>query len=74
MAQWLDCQPEEEEETPTQTKNKKGEYVPAIPEPLDVFPFIKQCLECWRKNEYPRDFWTMEGYRGHYALKHILQL
>lgn len=40
-----------------------GARVPAIPLPL--FGFRKRCY-CGRK------FWTLEGYRGHYALVHIL--
>jgi len=47
----------------TQTQNSRGEWVPAIP--LPFFGLRKRC-ECGRK------FWTADGYRGHYALKHIL--
>lgn len=47
------------------TKNKYGRWVPAICEPF--FGLRKQC-SCGRA------FWTYEGYRGHYALKHILGL
>lgn len=47
----------------TQTQNSRGEWVPAIP--LPVYGLRKQC-SCGRK------FWTADGYRGHYALRHIL--
>jgi hypothetical protein len=42
-----------------------GRWYPAIPLPLEVF-FRKHC-DCGRK------FWTMEGYKGHYALQHIIR-
>ena len=48
----------------TMTQNKRGEWVPAIPFPL--FGPRRKCLRCGTK------FWTMDGYRGHYALKHIV--
>lgn len=48
-----------------QTQNDRGEWVPAIPLPL--YGVRKECT-CGRK------FWTMGGYRGHYALVHILHL
>ncbi len=47
----------------THMENKLGEWVPAI-----TMPFLgarKKC-RCGEK------FWTLDGYRGHYALKHIL--
>ncbi len=47
----------------TQTQNKRGQWVPAIP--LPFYGLRKHC-HCGRK------FWTMDGYRGHYALAHIL--
>jgi hypothetical protein len=50
-------------EPSTMTQNKLGQWVPAIP-----MPFLgtrKKC-HCGEK------FWTLDGYRGHYALKHIL--
>lgn len=47
----------------TTTQNARGEWVPSIPLPL--YGLRKRC-ECGRK------FWTMDGYRGHYALRHIL--
>lgn len=46
------------------TENRRGEWVPAIPLPL--YGLRKQCF-CKRR------FWTIEGYRGHYALSHILK-
>jgi hypothetical protein len=48
-----------------QTTNDRGQWVPAIPFPLFVWPHRHRC-ECGRW------FWTMGGYRGHYALTHIL--
>lgn len=45
--------------------NDRGEWVPAIPLPL--YGLRKHC-RCGRK------FWTTDGYRGHYALAHILHL
>lgn len=45
------------------TKNKRGEYVPAIPCP---YYGIKNRCECGKK------FWTVKGYEEHYALEHIL--
>jgi hypothetical protein len=49
----------------TATQNDAGEWVPAIP--LPFYGLRKHC-DCGRK------FWTMAGYRGHYALRHILRL
>jgi len=49
----------------TQARNDDGQWVPAIPLPL--LGLRKRC-ECGRK------FWTLAGYRGHYALRHILRL
>ena len=49
----------------TQTQNKRGEWVPAIP--LPYYGLRKHCT-CGRR------FWTEQGYRGHYALAHILAL
>lgn len=45
-------------------RNNRGEWVPAIP--LPFFGIRKGC-SCGRK------FWTMRGYKLHYALDHILQ-
>lgn len=47
----------------TMMQNQRGEWVPAIP--LPMFGLRKEC-GCGAK------FWTMEGYRGHYALRHVL--
>jgi hypothetical protein len=47
------------------TRNRKGQWVKSIP--LAHGGFRQHC-ECGRK------FWTVEGYRGHYALVHILHL
>lgn len=49
--------------TDTWTRNADGNWVPAIPEPL--YGMRKKC-HCGRK------FWTLEGYKGHYADEHIL--
>jgi len=51
----------------TQIQNDKGQWVPAIPEPLYEWFDLKKC-KCGRM------FWTKEGYRAHYALAHILFL
>ena len=62
----------------TQTENGKGQWVPAIPEPY--FGIRKMCTYCESTLARPslnwcgRKFWTKEGYRAHYALKHILGL
>ena len=48
------------------TKNKRGEWVPNIP--LPYFGFFKKGCSCGAS------FYTMDGYAGHYALKHILGL
>ena len=53
---------------PTETPNERGEWVPAIPEPLRVMWWLN-CPAC-----HDERFWTVEGYRGHYALRHILAL
>ena len=47
-----------------QVKRHDGKWVPAVPEPL--YGLRKSC-QCGEK------FWTMPGYRGHYALAHILE-
>ena len=46
-----------------QAQNARGEWVPDIP--LPFFGLRKRC-SCGRR------FWTMGGYRGHYAVHHIL--
>ena len=57
-----------EQNTDVLVKNKRGEWVPAIPEPYYLL-FRKECYPvCGKK------FWTKEGYEGHFALKHILGL
>ena len=48
----------------TQCKNKRGEWVTCIEVPYFLI-FRKRC-RCGRK------FWTMKGYKEHYALTHIL--
>jgi hypothetical protein len=48
-----------------QAQNADGKWVPAIPLPL--YGLRKHC-RCGRK------YWTLAGYRGHYALAHILRL
>lgn len=49
---------------PVQVQNKRGEWIPAIPEPMYVLG-RKKC-DCGAA------FWTLRGYRSHYALVHIL--
>jgi hypothetical protein len=46
-------------------QNDRGEWVPSIPLPLYVWPHRHRC-KCGRS------FWTVAGYRGHYALAHVL--
>lgn len=53
------------QESGTQAQNDRGEWVPAIPLPLYVWPHRHRC-KCGG------GFWTESGYRGHYALAHIL--
>lgn len=48
-------------------KNKKGEYVPAIPEPYYLL-FGRVKCNCGQK------FRNKKEYRGHFALEHILYL
>ena len=46
-------------------KNSRGEWVPPIP--LPYYLMFRRCrCSCGKK------FWTMEGYKGHYAFRHIL--
>lgn len=47
------------------TQNLDGRWVPSIPLPL--YRLGRSQCECGRK------FWTGAGYRGHYALIHILR-
>lgn len=49
-----------------QTQNKRGEWVPAVPLPLYLSWHRYQC-GCGKAT-----FWTIEGYRGHFAYAHIL--
>lgn len=51
--------------TVNQVQNDHGQWVPDIP--LPFYGLRKRCT-CGRK------FWTTDGYRGHYALCHILSL
>ncbi len=46
-------------------QNGRGQWIPAIP-----LPFYGLKKGCW----CGRKFWTEEGYRAHYALKHILEV
>lgn len=48
--------------------NKVGEWTIAIPMPLYHLKYVCPDLNC------NRQFWTMRGYRGHYALVHVLML
>lgn len=50
----------------TSMQNKRGEWVPAIPEPYYAF-FVHTC-DCGK------GFWSRERYEEHYAYKHILGL
>lgn len=50
----------------TSQKNLMGEWVPAIPEPL--FDLLRKRCPCGER------FVTRRGYRGHYALAHILKM
>lgn len=54
------CNPE------VQTQNKKGKWVTAIPEPY--YSVIQVQCGCGET------FFTLRGYKGHYALEHILEL
>lgn len=47
--------------------NKKGQWVPAIPEPYFCLLFGMDCA-CGKH------FYRRESYEAHYALKHILNL
>lgn len=48
-----------------QMQNRRGEWVAAIPLPIFRL-WLKECPECRER------FYTTEGYRGHYALRHVL--
>ncbi len=49
----------------TSTQNARGQWVPAIPLPL-YLPLHRYRCDC------KRAFWTVGGYRGHYALVHVM--
>jgi len=51
----------------TEALNKKREWVPAVPEPYYCL-IRKRCMKCGKM------FFTVDGYRGHYALAHILYM
>lgn len=44
-------------------QNARGEWVSAIPQPFYGLRYKCGC---------GRSFWTVAGYKGHYALAHIL--
>lgn len=60
------------------TTNKKGQWVPAIPEPF--YGLRKMCTHSDNTPSHPslnycgKKFWTLKAYRAHYALEHILAL
>lgn len=56
-----------------QTANRRGEWVPAIPLPLFVRG-RKVCCGSLHDGACGARFWTLRGYRGHYALVHVLGL
>jgi hypothetical protein len=45
-------------------RNSRGEWVPAIQEPY--YGIVMKTCSCGRR------FFTIDGYKGHYAYKHIL--
>lgn len=52
-----------------QTQNDRGEWVPAIPEPLFVGFRLRKCrCDCGEVRK------SRESYREHYALAHVLGL
>jgi len=53
----------------TQIQNKRGEWVPAIPEPLFVGWRLRKC-----RCDCGETFKDKVSYQGHYALVHILAL
>jgi hypothetical protein len=55
-----------DEQDSTMTQNLSGQWVPSIP--LPGYSLFRKV--CWCK----RGFWTMRGYRGHFALAHIVKL
>jgi len=50
----------------TLEQNNQGNWVPAIP--LPFYQMFRVECTCGRR------FWTPGGYRGHYALVHVLGL
>lgn len=52
-----------------QAQNRRGDWVPGIPEPLFVGFGLRRC-----RCDCRRTFRNRETYRGHYALVHILAL
>lgn len=46
-----------------ETTNKSRKWVPAIPWAVKTLRYKCQCGQ---------SYWTLDGYKGHYALKHIL--
>lgn len=48
-----------------QQQNRAGRWVASIPLP---FYGLRKGCHCGRR------FWTLAGYRGHYALAHVLDL
>lgn len=50
--------------------NKFGQYVPSIPEPLSGIFGLPVCSD----PNCRKTFWTLEHYKGHFALEHILFL
>jgi hypothetical protein len=55
----------------TSRMNERGEWVPDIPQPFRR-RLRYQCLP--PHGRCGRQFWTLRGYQGHYALRHILAL
>lgn len=49
-------------------KNTSGKWVPSIPLPFYIGRKKCRCAKC------PHVFKSEEEYRGHYALKHVLEL
>jgi hypothetical protein len=56
-----------------QTTNEDGAWVPAIPLPFYLPRLTGLRFGCG-DYDCDRRFWTMRGYRGHYALRHVLKL
>lgn len=50
-------------------RNRRGEWVPAVPHPV-----TSGILGWARCGDCGRAFWTTRGYRGHFALVHVLGL